>query len=189
MLINEIVNLNNLDVIKGNFDLSQLGSRINSGQFADVYKSKKGNSVVKVASIRNFDNSYLNFIQIVNKNQHNPFFPKILDVKIYEREGKKFYPYLLVVEMEKLTPLTQNNLSRLYKQIGLAKDSEDAFVEFKTKSGREAIVARSNNPRFKEAMKVLEPLFRTHNPDFKMDNIMRRTSGGEPQLVITDPVH
>lgn len=143
---------------------------------------------------------YVQWINLVMKNQNNPFFPRVFNAKTIRH--KDTGSTTLVVVMEKLQPLAdmwnaneklQHAANEMIKRLGVdvADPSGDAF-EFnhymRDANRRQELRSKTKNPQFKEALALMEPLFRKHGTDLHNENIMVRLTGVGPQLVFVDPL-
>lgn len=204
MLINEIIKLDEPIVVKKEFDVSKLGPFIGRGAFAEVYKGKHPNTVIKVAriGIGGMESAYLDFVRTAMKHQDNPFFPRIYNAKLYitPRSRDPDKPNIFVVEMEKLFPLTHDMIIEsgvsLLNQMGiktterissdrLSHKLEQTFV---SSNKRQKLMNTSTNSLFVQALEAMEPLFQKHLVDTQAANWMVRLTGQGPHIVITDPV-
>lgn len=108
---------------------------------------------------------------------------------------------VVVIIMEELIPmqLPENELEsiRILQQLNiLPKDLSQMdsrpFVNvkraFSTRANRKNLMLSSSNVEFKQAIRLLEPLFRRHINDLHQDNMMLRKTGEGMQLVIIDPI-
>ena len=142
--------------------------------------------------------SYYQFIELILKNQNNPFFPRIHSaILTFEKEIEK---YMLMIVMEKLVSLKTVNVAARHilsqlgisdtKEIGELEDDDFEWMKywFEMGSYRRKLIASSKNPQFKKAMALLEPYFAEHGPDMHEGNIMVRSTGHGPQLVLIDPL-
>ncbi len=114
---------------------------------------------------------------------------------------------VLVLVMERLFPIhTPDNVDSAIGLLQTLKvlpddlstlplnmlDVEDPLfsvkVPFKTAKGRQFLMKNSDNPKFVQALRLLEPLFRKGHADLHRQNIMIRRTGIGPQLVLADPI-
>lgn len=109
----------------------------------------------------------------------------------------------LLVVMEKLYPLdmTQDildqfgitNIARFVHRTDLKStkltDSTKTFMAiraaFESAKMRQEMIRFVVDPKLKQALRLLEPLFRIHRPDMHYENIMRRSTG---DIVFMDPI-
>lgn len=183
---------------------------IGGGLQADVYAPpslQKSNKVVKVARmlVDPEDDGYLKYVNLVLDHPDNPFFPKIYFAKMYQVGADSDYFYLMV-ELERLHEVTEKRLIDVareqFSRLGFEEDVLE-IVNNSVRGGRISellddadfrtyLVKNSNNPKFKEAMILLEPLLSGKFPgvvnDMHVGNWMLRLTGHGPQLVISDPV-
>lgn len=209
MLLNEIIDLKTVHQISKSeddvedYDVSHLGPRIGEGLFADVFNGHHPNTVIKIAGMKNLNDAYLKFLEIVVDNQDNPFFPRIYSAEIYDTSYKyEYFAHTLVVEMERLVPLniakTEDLIEPLFKQMGFKIDVDtkrqrsryfaNVIDKLNSVTGRAELRAKTKNPMFEEALKALDALFKDHMVDTHEDNWMLRLTKHGPHIVITDPV-
>jgi len=82
----------------------------------------------------------------------------------------------------RMPPLTPDEMPRFFSR---EQGIEDHFVAmFRTPMSRRNMQRTVHDPKLKEALRLLEPLFRNFTPDMHFGNIMLRGS----QWVITDPI-
>lgn len=161
------------------------------------------NKVIKTSEIYHENperDEYVQFIKMILDHQNNPFFPRIYSAKLVYNNRTDTYE--LVVTMEKLVSLRNEKIKdvaeHLVAQLGidveradtLERDKEDfrwLFDWFKNPENRKKIAQKSKNPKFNEAMKLLEPYIEKYGQDLHGGNIMVRLTGHGPQLVIIDP--
>ena len=115
--------------------------------------------------------------------------------------------YVMLVVMEKLYPIhsEQNKQTaiQLLRELGvLSKDPEMDYVNivgtrdtlggtrqsFDTHKRRQNLRTFTPNPQFRQALRLLEPLFNRAEPDLHKKNIMLRKTAEGPQIVLVDPV-
>lgn len=194
------------------------------GKNSKVYQDLKyPDRVMKVVPIQNQSDTYYKFIRMIELYQNNPFFPKILGVKIYETSKFGAQYNTLVVIMEKLIPIDkipehvarkmlstlgidydQEYLDFTTSEITKEKPSHDRYKEFNKltdndsalnsrifKHQKERMNLRNNTqfPAFKQALRLLEPLFKRFGSDMHIGNLMIRKTNKGLQLVLVDPVY
>ncbi len=159
------------------------------------------NTVIKTAEIYNPNNDgYMSFVKLALKHQDNPFFPKIYKAVLRELNIKLSSPYQakyeLVVQMERLHKLDSDELvditPQLFQQLGLEIDPDtfdlgDLFGYLDSRAIRQDLVNSTNNPKFRQAMKLLEVFMQKWQQDLHAGNWMIRLTSVGPQLVIIDP--
>ena len=192
-------------------DGSSAKNVVGSGIQSTVYDFKtRPGTVNKLARLTGLDDAYLHYVALVLKHQDNPFFPRITNAKLLRLpELHSDDSYWLAVQMEKLVPLGQGNMKdsavKILNSLGLDDDqfdkanwtqangnfTYDAVLRsfFDSKHNREMLASRTSNPQFKEALELMEPLFRKHRSDVHDSNVMMRLTGYGPQLVFSDPLY
>lgn len=171
-----------------------IGSGVGSGlQDSRIYLDKQHPSrVVKVVDIMDTSDSYLVYIRMVEAHQNNPFFPRIYGYKVYDRDTH----YKLVVFMEKLVPLNkldEDVAAQILSSIGIEYVGSFTYDHslakiMKDPKYREQLKQSTRYPKFKEALRLLEPLFKKYIGDLHIENLMVRLTSVGPQIVITDPL-
>jgi hypothetical protein len=145
---------------------------------------------------------------MIKSHQNNPFFPKIHGIRIYDVDqfdGKTDdgYEYsvdshlMLYVWMEKLHPLKsldEDHVRQLLSIVGIdyqgqMQDDMSLRNTFRYGENRRDLQQKTIIPKFKEALRVLEPMFKKFGQDVHIENIMVRLTGVGPQLVIVDPLY
>lgn len=189
--------------------MSARGNLIGVGIQAQVFEPpslQKANKVVKIARILTEtpeDDGYLKYVNLVLDHPDNPFFPKIYFAKLYQVKNKEAF---LMVELERLHEVTGERLIDVareqFSRLGFKEDVlkminnsvEGGRISdlLDDKSFRRQLIADSNNPKFKEAMNLLEPLLSGSvsgvSGDLHAGNWMLRLTAHGPHLVISDPV-
>lgn len=189
--------------------MSARGNLIGVGLQAQVFEPpslQKANKVVKIARILTEtpeDDGYLKYVNLVLDHPDNPFFPKIYFAKLYQVKNKEAS---LMVELERLHEVTGERLIDVareqFSRLGFKEDvlimvnnslQGGRISELLDDAGfRKDLVTNSNNPKFKEAMTLLEPLLSGSVPgvinDMHAGNWMLRLTGHGPHLVISDPI-
>lgn len=176
---------------------------------SEVYLDKKHpNRVLKVVSIRNMMDPYYRFLRMIELHQNNPFFPKIYGIKVHEvpsytGTSDSGYEYkvqdhiLLYVFMERLHNLhsiPEDQARQLLANVGIRysgrfKDDMSLRMQFGVGNTRRAYTKITPDPKFKAALRLLEPMFRKFGNDMHIENIMVRNTGNGPQLVLVDPLY
>jgi len=199
---------------KGRTFLPISGDLAGEGVQARVYHTGQG-MVTKVASAESMDDPTLKFLKIVLDNQDNPFFPKIYHARLYkDKTGQKEH-MLIVVQMEKLTPLQSSKIEDaaigLFHQLGFELNQSEEYkiaerppekqkqarIQYyaryvdmffdATEEKREKLLKSSKNPQFNEAIRLLYPYVEYGMSDLHAANWMARLTKHGPQLVIIDP--
>lgn len=115
--------------------------------------------------------------------------------------------YIMLVVMEKLYPIhTPDNREiaiTLLRELGIVPQNiDDVPVDirgardslsrtkypFEDPNIRHQLRHTSANSKFKEALRLLEPLFNVSEPDLHKKNIMLRKTNNGPEIVLVDPV-
>lgn len=156
-------------------------------------------TVIKTAKVRNPDkDGYVTFVKLALEHQDNPFFPKIYNAILRELTvSESGYPFELIVQMEKLHRMQTQELvdvvPHLFKRLGIELPSDDTFYLrqlFDDSNTRREYAEKTQNPKFKEALELLEPLFKKFRfQDLHSGNWMIRLTSVGPQLVIIDPFY
>jgi hypothetical protein len=187
---------------RGNQPLNTKGkwTLLGGGQQARAYNSYPKNNVVKLANITGPDDPVYQFLRVCLKHQDNPYFPKIYNVKKYklntDRSTKVINKYKLVITMERLRHVTLADTKLLERLFGLSfkkfQDDRTAgkFLRsmFYDQGWRQELIKNTKDVKLKQALKLVEPLFRHYQGDMHLGNIMLRGTGSGAQLVIIDPV-
>lgn len=173
-----------------------------------VYLDKKHpNQVLKVVPIHDKEDPYLQYVRMIQQHQTNPFFPKIYGIRLYDipggthgsdELGNDYYApdhILLHVWMERLHPVTELDPEHVYQLLsdvgvdyrGRLKDDLSLRSLF-SQTFRQYPKKYTQHPKFKEALRLLEPMIRKFGQDMHIENIMVRLTSVGPQLVIVDPL-
>lgn len=188
--------------------LRQKHKLLGAGIEAAIYQHRtKGDTVIKVIDNIRDNDPYIDFIKVVLKHQDNPFFPRIYSAKKYHRDEDD--NIAIILQLEKLYPLNHPKIvhgtPHILKQLGIKITPDDLEDEgignwlparyvdkigtmFSTPSNREELVYNSKNPKFIEAMNILEPYFRKWGADLHGNNLLFRITSIGPQPVIIDPL-
>lgn len=143
----------------------------------------------------------IEFLKLILNHQDNPFFPKIYHAKIYKDSTGDMDHMVMIIQMEKLVPLTSSKIKdtavQLFKQLGFGKWENDIYelpleleklIFSATHNQLETFLDKSRNPKFKEAVQVIVPYIKKQDAgDLHVGNWMLRLTGHGPQLVIIDP--
>ncbi len=175
--------------------------RVNTGKMksaggglqASVHKTKS-NTVVKKAYIPNAnpeDDAYVKYVKLISEHQGNPFFPRIYSAKMYQEdpvEGAELGKVYLVVHMERLQELTGKKITdtaqELIRSLGINGLTDNSFDNT---ASRFSIAEETTNPQLRDAIFLMEPLFREFGSDLHVGNFMLRLTSTGPQLVFADP--
>ncbi|RLD77901.1 MAG: hypothetical protein DRJ15_12615 [Bacteroidetes bacterium] len=214
---------------KQHFSAEKLKAQfIGDGFQSDAYKHNTSqSSILKVIHLSEVGHdettadSAGEFIQLCYNHQDNPFFPKIYKVKKYvwdkavefERPG----PYnsearsIIVVEMEKLHPITEGQLhhvaQKIFESLGLSREyfisvaskytgkpveafqdrSITSLVSYAFNKDPEGIKKHTKNPKLAEAIDLLVTTKHNGQMDLHAGNMMFRMTNIGPQLVLVDP--
>jgi hypothetical protein len=181
----------------------RIGGGYGGGYGSSIYLDlKHPNRVLKSVVVDSLNDPYVRFIKTADKFQDNPFFPRIYGYKIIENQFPgNVDAYQIFVFMERLVPIHKlnNRVARyLLKRVGinfdanwnLEDDDSELAVLTSDPNERKRIRSTTDYPKFKQALRVLEPLFRAYGSDMKIDNIMvRQTKTEMPQIVLVDPIY
>ena len=184
----------------------KVGSGIGAGILpSEVYVDKiHPNRILKVVRIRNLQDPYYRYVLMVQQHQNNPFFPRIYGVKVYEHNDTIEYgqngvgdQYILHVFMEKLHPVSELD-EEVARQIlwsvgipykGEMKDDYSLRTKMGKDEYRKLMKQHTQHPKLKEALRLLEPMFKKFGNDVHIDNLMFRLTGVGPQVVLVDPLY
>ncbi|MCK9369749.1 hypothetical protein M0R04_07585 [Candidatus Dojkabacteria bacterium] len=163
-----------------------------SGLQAKAYQqaSKLGKDVViKVVRITGDSDPSYQFLRLCHNHQTNPHFPKIYSIKEYQNKGGSS---VLIITMEKLYRIPDDN-KLLYYLFGLMPNDIDLTLStllytFDELELRKEIATKTQHASLRQALRLLEPLFRHYLPDIHQYNIMYRKSPRGPTLVFLDPI-
>ena len=180
---------------------------LGSGIQTLVYAHKKfPNAVMKVIVVEHDQASAVQFLRICSNHPENPFFPKIYAYKMVRPKNlsEEDLEYLelmgacsfseggqyLIVICEKLDPyfvLPVSTKAYMLSKLGILNmldETMSLYDIFSTIRGRKAVRQATTDINFKNALRLLEPLFRIYQPDVHDENLMVRGK----QLVINDPI-
>lgn len=138
--------------------------------------------------------------------------PRIHDEDLDDRDREEMRRprYTLALQMEKLQPLGNTNLrdsaAQVLQSLGLEEDdfNVDNWDDPKNKDNmwdevmrtnfgdagfRKQLASKTKNPKFKEALQIMEPVFQKYGSDLKEDNMMARLTQYGPQIVFVDPAY
>ena len=178
------------------------GDELSAGNIEGFVKAheKDPNKVNKIVRIPASGHApYLDFLNVALKHQDNPFFPKIYHAKRYDDHSSGESVFIQAERLHELDDFEfRKHTVAIMNQLGIELTDADfrnriwvvkIFEAFETSKGRAKLVEKSTNPQFKQAMKAIEPLLRKYKSDMHGQNFMFRTGGGEPHLVIIDPLN
>jgi hypothetical protein len=169
--------------------------------------------IIKTIQVSGTADPSYQFLRLSLNHQDNPFFPKIYNVKYHpgthptaakQRDDDFDIAYddtppdklqnTIVVVMEKLKPLLsisdadmmQFGLANLTAHIpsGATANNVKFTRAFRDPKWRASMQAHVSNQYLKQALRLLEPLFRHYHPDMHRNNIMLRGN----QWVFIDPI-
>ncbi|MGZ8891233.1 MAG: hypothetical protein ACXW0J_07520 [Nitrososphaeraceae archaeon] len=172
------------------------------GQQAAAYMPGNKDVVVKKINIAGPNDPVYQFLRVCKQHQDNPFLPKFYSIKMYPlpevRAGQRQrYKYKLIVTMEKLYHIGKAMYPLLEKLFGVKFDDiasaestskQLKYRYFGTESWRKELINNTSNSELKQALRLIEPLFKHYHSDMHIGNIMIRRTGSLPQFVISDPV-
>lgn len=175
-----------LDNLKGRIS-NKNWNQIGQGIQADVFHHVPTNKVIKLVSISGSSDPTYQFLRIALKHQNNPYFPRIYNIKKYGKE----YPHL-VVTLEKLHTMSDNDRDKYMKIVGSEYIPGERYTDLRSRvrklwldpQYRKQIFDRATDSNLKNALRLLEPLFKHYTPDMHFNNVMVRHNG---QLVFIDP--
>lgn len=166
-----------LDVLKGKM--------LGQGMQAVAVRHPKSKTVIKKVNITGDEDPAVKYVKLIANHQNNPFFPRIYSAKVYRlRDNGQL---IMVMHMERLhewdTPQLQDATRQSAEHLGfeLSDFTLDDFDD------RERIATATKNPKLKEALRLMEPLFQQFGSDLHEANWMVRLTSTGPQLVFADP--
>lgn len=166
---------------------------------ANTYDIGRPGTVIKKIRIEHEGESIVEFFKLIMQHQDNPFFPRIYNAKMYQ--NPKAGGLTLIVEMEKLRELTDKMLvdtsTHILNQMGFEVTREmfdktwnlalQVAGKLDTPAGRDELKKMSKNPKFVEALDLIEGGLARHGSDLHHQNMMLRLTQHGPQLVLIDP--
>lgn len=164
------------------------------GQQAVAYEHKQKptkNQAIKVVNISGNSDPAYQFLRLCRNHQDNPHFPKIYNVRQYPSKNGAFQ---MIITMEKLYHIPHNDDNFVYALFGIPNNGTiDLHITildyiFEDPETRKIIVELTQFKSLKQAMRLLEPLFKHYLPDMHSGNIMYRKTPNGPQLVFLDPI-
>ncbi len=191
VLDKSIPSLKHVKQRKGSFDADNIKNleQIGYGVQSDVYHHKPTNAVVKILTISGTHDPSYQFYRMVLKHQDNPYFPRIYSIKQYDVDS----PFMIVT-MEKLQPLNEKDnvkfmkLSGMLVKKGESNDSRRKQIKdyWTNPANRLHLLQTTSDKYLKQAIRLMEPLFRYYRPDVHFNNIMIRSPN---QFVFIDPIN
>ncbi len=186
----------------------KVGGGIGAGILdSEIYLDKQHpNRILKMVMIRNMRDPYYRYIRMIEQHQNNPFFPRVYGIKVYDAPGYEAEytavpdHQVLYVWMEKLQPLSNFDPELVYQLLdnigvryrgAVSTETGDYSLrkQFERPAQRQRYAKLTPDPKFKEALRLLEPLFKNFRSDLHIENIMARAINHNLQLVITDPLY
>jgi hypothetical protein len=180
------------------------GKNMGSGVqgYATMHPTQQ-NVVVKTADVYNVDeDAYVEFVKLALEHQDNPFFPKIYKAKLV-RMGEFFHR--LVITMERLHDISKPKIADAivanFRRLGIPQDVADTTTSTDTikviairallndRIYRQHLAKVTPNPKFREALTLLDPYIEKFVNDLHAQNWMARLTPSGPQLVIIDPIN
>lgn len=160
-------------------------TRLGNGAFAEVYPHSTLKNVVVKVFCEVDDMAYAKYLRWCEKNQKNPYVPKIHAVERFKHETKN--EQITVVFMERLNSVSAQQIKEFSDRmldddggygnhIGELFDPQD-WVE---------AVKSSKDKHFKKFAKFMQTVANDHGVDLHRENIMMRPRTN--QLVFTDPI-
>lgn len=202
MLLNEILNKTHPDIRSSSkpmprgrnleYNTPKNWENVGRGQQSNVFTHPlHPNKVIKVTvALNDVEDPTYQFIRLCKSNQDNPYFPKIYNIKKYPSGDES----VLVISLEKLKPLDVSDFEKLKQVMSIPFVSDDdkhgstvggIHHSFQSQTVRRYIMKNTPDTQLKQALRLLEPLFRHYGPDMHLGNIMKRTNG---QIVFIDPI-
>lgn len=192
------------EFLKAHYATSKKWDKLGSpGSQAAAYVHTEKGTVVKAINIRGPSDPVYQFVRMARRHQDNPYFPKIYSIKLYPltdvyRGTRPNQPtHKMMITTEKLFHIGPAMYPLLEKIFHIKFDNQqdyDAMCKqlkyrhFSTTAWRRELMNKTQDPKLKQALRLMEPLFRHYQPDMHLGNVMIRRTGGIPQLVIADPV-
>jgi len=174
--------------------------RLGAGKQTTTFKTRSPNSVVRHTKILDpKTDPHLKFLKIAQKHQDNPFFPRIYNAKLYAPTREQD-PYVAMVEMEKLVPITSDMFGTEEEKVALFHRLGFDEKELQNLDQLDIVTLEpmqlmqlaqaTHNEQFAQALNVLATQFRFHGTfDLHSGNWMIRPTSTGPQIVIVDPVY
>lgn len=156
------------------------GGKVYQGHFSTVYDHPKWDHVWKTFA---HSQAYLQFLEIVKAQPNNPHFPRIYRTKriVPPYARPETHPYLWAVKMERLSPLSSDNVKLVKACRDVLNGVRGSIDELKQTNPQAMGLLRSiqmlNDARGRQKPQVYDDLH-------KAENYMQRKDG---TVVITDP--
>jgi len=170
------------------------------GQQAAAYTHPDKNTVIKSINIVGTSDPVYQFLRMCTQHQDNPYFPKVYSMKLYplaDNTNKRF-AHKLVITMERLHRLEDSMYPMVAQVLGfkfeqprdiIAASRQLVQKQFGSPEWRKQAIQQVIDPKLKQALRLLEPLFRHYDNDMHLKNIMyRKGKNGQPELVFMDPI-
>ena len=170
------------------------------GQQAAAFTHPDKNTVIKSINIAGPSDPVYQFLRMCTKHQDNPFFPKVYSIKSYPLSDNtdNRFSQKLVITMERLLRLEESMYPLVAQTLGFRFDQPRDMIaasrqlvqkQFGSPEWRKQAIQTTKNPQLKQALRLLEPLFRHYDNDMHLKNIMyRKGSHGQPEIVFMDPI-
>ena len=164
------------------------------GQQAVAYtvdRKPDKNQVVKVVDMVNTADPAYQFLRLCKSHQNNPHFPQIYNVKQYPAKNGGYH---MIINMERLYHISHTDENILYELFGIENNGTldihitNLDLMFDEPETRKLIIELTKFKSLKQAMRLLEPLFKNYMPDMHSGNIMYRKTPNGPVLVFLDPI-
>jgi hypothetical protein len=157
------------------------------GAQASAFFHPKTNTVIKILYANGPQDPAYQFLRLCLKHQSNPYLPKIYAVKQYPTKDPSLVK--IMIQMEKLERVDSSNVRLVSKVLKTPIRTPMTLKnDMQSDQFRQQLIQKAEDPQLKQALRLIEPLFRHYDVDLHMDNIMLRTTGSTPQVVFTDPV-
>lgn len=211
MLLNEIMSKeipglrqSKKELDRGNDPLNKKKwNKLGGGLQSRAYSPTNTNNAVKLVNIAGTKDPSYQFIRMCSKHQDNPYFPKIFKVTKYPLAAglskKVLNTDKLVVTMERLERFISSDIIKVEQAFGIrfgnfiknmTDEEASRYLQtklFKDPTWRAGVIKTTKDPHLKQAMRLLEPLFRHYQPDMHFGNIMMRGIGENRHMVFIDP--
>lgn len=175
--------------------------KVSRGTQSDVYDPTNqpldsGKWVTKMTNISGVEDANYQFFRMCANHQDNPYFPKIKGLRVYPlkfgQSQKVINKYKMVVTIERLKPFVRPDLKRFEELMGYSFELFDFEIEssawqqgFENAKFRADLQKTVVDPKLKQALRLMEPLFKHYQQDMHFGNIMTRQNG---DIVFIDPV-
>lgn len=171
-----------------------------TGQQATAYIHPDEHTVIKSINIAGTSDPVYQFLRLCKNHQNNPFFPKVYSIKSYPLKDNtdNRFTNKLVITMERLFRLEESMYPLVAQTLGFRFDQPRDMIaasrqlvqkQFGSPEWRKQAAQTTKNPQLKQALRLLEPLFRHYDNDMHLKNIMyRKGAHGQPEIVFMDPI-